>query len=276
MKRFAKEFWIFGLKQVSASIFGGALLLAILLTEYSPWNGGMHRYDMLFLIALCIQGVLIATRMEEPKEIIVILVFHIVATLMELFKTSDGIGAWYYPGVQDAYFTISNVPLFAGFMYSAVGSYIARSWRIFNFQFERFPPLWISGIVSALIYFNFFTHHILPDIRYLLLVIILLLFGRTFILFRVVEHHWKMPYIVGIGLVALFIWIAENVSTFGTVWLYPNQIDGWAVVPIAKVLSWFLLLIVSFVLVAVVHKSSMRAAVRTRAEISSEIKNARD
>jgi len=77
-------------------------------------------------------------------------------------------------------------------------------------------------------------------------------------------------------LVAVFIWMAENVSTFGTVWLYPSQIDGWVIVPFSKVLSWFLLLIVSFILVAMVHRSNMQPAFLTRITIDAESKSARD
>jgi uncharacterized membrane protein YoaT (DUF817 family) len=33
------------------------------------------------------------------------------------------------------------VPLFTGFMYAAIGSYIARCWRLFDFRFTRHPPL---------------------------------------------------------------------------------------------------------------------------------------
>jgi len=36
---------------------------------------------------------------------------------------------------------IMGVPLFSGFMYACVGSYMARVWRIFDFRFDRFPPL---------------------------------------------------------------------------------------------------------------------------------------
>jgi len=143
MKRFTKEFWVFGLKQASASIFGGALLLAILLTEYWPWNNGMHRFDMLFLYALCVQVALIAARLEEPKEIVVILVFHFVATLMELFKTSDGIGAWNYPGVEGARFAVWNVPYLQAFCIAQSGAITPAAGGFSIFDLRHFPhPGW--------------------------------------------------------------------------------------------------------------------------------------
>lgn len=74
------------------------------------------------------------TRLESWREASVILIFHLVATLMEAFKTHPSIGSWSYP--EGFSIGIMAVPLFAGFMYSAVGSYIARVWRIFHFQFR--------------------------------------------------------------------------------------------------------------------------------------------
>jgi uncharacterized membrane protein YoaT (DUF817 family) len=62
-----------------------------------------------------------------------------------------------------------------------------------------------------------------------------------------------MPLLLGLGLVALFIWLAENVGTFAKAWHYPNQKLAWELVPITKFGAWFLLMIVSYTLVAAVH-----------------------
>jgi hypothetical protein len=58
------------------------------------------------------------------------------------------------------------------------------------------------------------------------------------------------------------IWIAENVSTWAGAWSYPDQVHGWEPVSIAKVGSWFLLMIVSVVLVTWVYppRSSLEGA----------------
>ncbi len=73
-----------------------------------------------------------------------------------------------------------------------------------------------------------------------------------------------MPLLLGFFLVALFIWLAENISTFSHAWIYPSQRHGWALVPPAKLGAWFLLMYISFVLVAVVHRprEKDRSAVR--------------
>src|SRR3712207_6887532 len=52
------------------------------------------------------------------------------STIMEVHKTA--IGSWAYP--EASLFRIGGVPLFTGFMYAAVGSYLARVWRLFDFR----------------------------------------------------------------------------------------------------------------------------------------------
>ena len=63
-----------------------------------------------------------------------------------------------------------------------------------------------------------------------------------------------MPMLLGLGLVSLFIWIAENLGTFTRTWLYPHQMVGWSAVSLGKLGSWFLLLIISYALVAAVNR----------------------
>ena len=63
-----------------------------------------------------------------------------------------------------------------------------------------------------------------------------------------------MPILLGFFLVALFIWFAENIGTLSQAWIYPNQRDGWAMVPATKLVAWYLLMIISVVLVSLVNK----------------------
>lgn len=214
--------------------------------------GALHRYDFIFLSAIGFQIFLLITRLESPKEALVIIVFHIVATIMELFKTSDVIASWKYP--EHYFFGIGNVPLFTGFMYSAVGSYIARAWRIFEFRYQYYPNKTVTLIIIGLIYINFFTHHYIIDLRWYLITAIALLFYKTKIHFRIIKTHRNMPLLLGWLLVALFIWFAENIATFANIWIYPNQKDGWKMVPVEKISSWFLLMLLSFVLVTLINR----------------------
>ena len=251
------EFALFVFKQGWACLFG-ALLLALLLAThlFYPPDLPLARYDFLTLAALAIQIVMLALRLETQDEAKVILAFHIVGTIMEVFKTA--MGSWVYP--EPSFLRVGGVPLFSGFMYAAVGSYIARIWRIFGFRFTHYPrPAWCHLLAIA-IYVNFFTHHWLPDVRLLLFAALAALFWRTRILFRPWRRQRWMPLLIGWLLVALFIWLAENLATFARAWTYPAQANAWAMVSPAKLGAWYLLMYISFILVAAVHQGKQREA----------------
>lgn len=260
-KKYLGEFLLFGLKQAWACLFGGLLLFFIILSQYwYPFKHILYRYDFLFIAAVTIQIILLAFKLETLKEARVIITFHIVATLMELFKTSTAIGSWNYP--EPALIKVGNVPLFAGFMYSAVGSYIARIWKVFDFKFDDYPAFFFTVLLASGIYLNFFLHHYIFDFRWCLILISFILFGKTKIYFRVGKIH-SMPLILGWILVALFIWIAENISTFFNAWLYPSQKLGWHLVSYHKIIAWYLLTIISFVLVYTLHRPERGKYVRS-------------
>jgi uncharacterized membrane protein YoaT (DUF817 family) len=247
----ATEFLAFGLKQAYACIFGGMLLAVILLTRFVyPEDAALSRYDFLFLAALGLQIAMLATRLETLDEARIILIFHVVGTVMEIFKTSAG--SWVYP--EESLFRIGDVPLFTGFMYASVGSYLARVSRIFHFAYSGYPPLWTTWLFALAIYVNFFSHHFIIDLRLGLFVLLFLLFGRTWVHYSVFHYRHKMPLVLGFFLVALFIWIAENIGTFARAWQYPDQADAWTLVSIAKLNAWVLLMIISFVLVTLVNR----------------------
>lgn len=245
------EFVVFGLKQGWACLFGGALLALLIATRILwPQDAALARYDFLFLAALALQGTLLATKLEQPAEAVVIFLFHVVGTAMELFKTDAG--SWIYP--EDNFFRIAGVPLYSGFMYAAVGSYLARVTRIFDMRYSHYPPLAPTVVLAAAIYLNFFTHHFVADVRWLLFAAAGALYFRTWVYFRVFRFTHRMPLLVGFLLVALFIWFAENVGTWSRAWLYPGQEAGWTPVSIHKLGAWYLLMIISFVLVTLVHR----------------------
>ncbi len=248
---FCFEFLSFGVKQAWACIFGGLMLGVLLGTHlFYPVDAALSRYDFITICAVSIQAILLLTRLETFEEAKVILLFHIVGTIMEIFKTN--IGSWEYS--EEAVLKIASVPLFSGFMYACVGSYIARVWRIFDFQFTRFPPLWPQLILATAIYINFFSHHYVMDIRLFLFLAAVVIYGPSLVWFKPDNRYWPMPMVVGLFLVALFIWFAENIATFAQAWNYPNQEAGWEAVSLGKLGSWFLLMIISFVMVAWVHR----------------------
>ncbi|MBN8532246.1 MAG: DUF817 domain-containing protein [Alphaproteobacteria bacterium] len=248
---FLHEFLRFGLKQGWACLFGGLMLALLLATHlFYPRDAALARYDFLVIAACLIQAAMLAFRMETLEEAKVILLFHIVGTVMEIFKTS--MGSWTYP--EPSLLRIGGVPLFSGFMYAAVGSYIARAWRLFEFRFTAHPPLVGLLLLSTGIYLNFFSHHYLPDMRYALFLVTAWLLRRSWVHYRIRLTYRKMPLLLGFLLVALFIFFAENIATFSSAWLYPNQIKGWAPVSLGKLGSWLLLMIISYTLVAIVNK----------------------
>ena len=244
------EFLLFGFKQAWACLFGALLLALLLATHFLyPDDAPLQRYDFLTLAALAIQAGMLAFRLETWDEAKVILIFHVVGTAMEVFKTA--VGSWVYP--EAAVLRIGGVPLFSGFMYAAVGSYIARVWRIFDFRYSHYPARWATYALAAAIYLNFFLHHFWIDLRWALFAATALLFWRTRVHFRNWRTHRWMPLLVGFGLVALFIWFAENIGTFARAWSYPGQENAWRMVSLAKYGSWYLLMLISFVLVSLVH-----------------------
>lgn len=245
------EFLVFGIKQAWACLFGGLLLFGMIVTRYVyPDAAPIARYDFLVVYALAIQLVFLATRLERPSEAVVILIFHLVGTAMEVFKTEAG--SWLYP--EDNFLRIGGVPLFSGFMYAAVGSYFARAARMFEFRWHAYPRIAMTLALACGIYINFFSHHFVVDVRYLLFALTGLIFWRTRVHYRVWRWKHQMPLLVGFFLVSVFIWIAENIATFTAIWLYPGQEDGWHIVSVQKLGSWYLLMIISWVLVTLVQR----------------------
>jgi uncharacterized membrane protein YoaT (DUF817 family) len=180
-QRFLWEFFLFGFKQGWACLFGGTLLALLLLTKWLwPAGASFARYDFLFLSALAIQAMLLLLRMETVREAQIILIFHVIGTVMELFKTN--VGSWTYP--EPSIFHIGHVPLFSGFMYASIGSYLARITRIFDLRYSRYPGRRLTVLLAVLIYVNFFTHHYLPDIRGLLFLLTAVAFGPTWVYYR--------------------------------------------------------------------------------------------
>lgn len=247
------ELVVFGLKQAWACVFG-AVMLVLLVTArvLYPDDAPLARADALVLAAVAVQVAMLALRLESLREMGVIALFHVVGTAMEVFKTA--VGSWAYE--TDGLLRIGEVPLYTGFMYAAVGSYMVRVMRLFDLRFTRYPPLLATAALAAAIYANFFTHHYLPDARWVLLAATLLLYGRCAMSLRVHRRApWRrMPVIAAFLGVAGLLWIAENVGTAAGAWIYPHQRAGWELVPASKLVSWLLLMMVSVVLVTLVHR----------------------
>ena len=241
------EFLMFGLKELAACVFAGSFLLLLALSNRVP-NAGIARYDALFLGAIAIQLVLIALRLETWREVAVLSLFHLLGMGLELFKTSPGVRSWSYP--EASFFHIGTVPLYSGFMYAAVASYIMQAWRIFDLRISGFPPFWMAIALAAAIYGNFFANHYIADLRWPLAALVAALFWRTRVHFTVTRAERRMPLVLSFALIGFFIWVAENIATFFGAWAYPHQLHRWAIVGPNKISSWMLLVIISFIIVA--------------------------
>jgi uncharacterized membrane protein YoaT (DUF817 family) len=244
------EFVLFGLKQAWACLFAG-LMLALLIGTHLVWQPDwpLYRYDALFFAAVVIQISFLLLRLESLDEAKVILIYHLVGTAMEIFKTH--MGSWTYP--EPALIRIGGVPLFTGFMYAAVGSYMARVIRVFDMRFTHYPRFGWTALLAAAIYVNFFLHHFTVDLRWILFGWTFVLFWRVRIYFQV-DREWRwMPLLLAALLTAFFLWVAENVGTATGTWLYPGD-RAWRLVSFGKLGSWYLLLIVSLVLVTIVNR----------------------
>lgn len=251
------EVAVFVLKQAWACIFGASLLAVIIAARlWYPDDAAVARNDALTIAAVAIQLAMLVFRLESGRELWVIVLFHVTGTLMELFKTD--VGSWSY--AAEGILRIGGVPLFSGFMYAAVGSYMVRVYRLFDLGFARYPRRWMTAILASGIYLNFFTHHYWWDLRWVLLAAVVLLWAPTVLHARVWRRTLRLPLLAVFAGVALFIYFAENIGTWAGAWMYPDQADGWQLVSPSKLVSWFLLMIISVVLVAWVYPPQVPAA----------------
>ncbi|MET3450517.1 DUF817 domain-containing protein [Curtobacterium sp. 1544] len=241
------EFLVFGAKQAWACTFG-ALLLATMAVVHLTVPVDL-RNDVTTIAAVLLQVGMLVFGLETFRELRVVLLFHVVGTVMEVFKTH--MGSWTYE--QSGVLVVLGVPLFSGFMYGAVGSYLVRVYRLFDLRFDRYPRQWVLAILAALVYANFFGHHFVWDARYVLLALVVVLFGATTMHARVHRTVLRMPVLVAMGLVALFIWLAENVATWAGAWSYPAQTAAWHPVAPTKIVAWLLLMLISVALVTWVY-----------------------
>ena len=246
-RRALVEFLWFGFKNARACLFAGLFFVAVFAV---PRAGilGIPRYDLLLVIAIAIQAGMLLTKLETWDELKAITLFHLIGFGLEVFKTSDAIRSWSYPDF--AYTKVFGVPLFSGFMYAAVGSYIIQAWRLFDLRIRHHPPYWMAGLVALAIYANFFTHHYIADVRWYLAALALGLYARTTVKFCPLDRDRTMPLLVSFLLIGFFIWLAENISTFFGIWKYPDQLGAWTTVHVGKWSSWSLLVVMTFTIVA--------------------------
>lgn len=235
----------FGYHQAMSCIFPVAIFGTLILTRTIELPF-IHRYDLILLILLTVQYLMYRSGLETLDELKVICVFHIIGLVLEMYKIK--MGSWAYP--EPGYAKLLGVPLYSGFMYASVASYMCQIWRRLKMELTGWPGLAAAGLLGGAIYLNFFTHHYIPDFRWWLTALVVVVFWRTWIIYRVQGKTYRMPLVLAFAIVGFFIWLAENIATLLGAWQYPDQHESWQLVGFGKISSWFLLVIISVIIVA--------------------------
>jgi uncharacterized membrane protein YoaT (DUF817 family) len=241
----------FAVLETRSCAFAAAVFAGLAVSSAIPLP--IPRYDALLVYCLALTVGFWAVRLETTRELGVIFAFHLVGIALELYKVRHG--SWAYP--EDASTKVGGVPLYSGFLYAAVGSYICQAWRRLDLRVTGYPAAATTALAAA-IYANFFTHHVLPDARWVLAALLIVVLRRSRIYFTVGTERYRMPLTVSFVLIGFFLWLAENAGTFLGGWRYPDQADVWRMVHAGKFGSWSLLVTVSFVLVATMKATEGR------------------
>ena len=238
------EFWYFGIKEARACLFAGLFFAAVFIV---PRGGvlGVPRYDVLLLLALGIQAWMLYAKLETWDEFKAIMLFHLMGFALEGVQ---GVGERNRGATRFAYSKVMEVPLFAGFMYAAVGSYIIQVWRALDLRVVHHPPYWMTGIVAVALYVNFSPIATSATIAGPSAPSRSGLYARCWVEFArstaPADAADRRP-----DSGRLFIWLAENAGTFFGLWKYPNQLGAWTTVHVGKWSSWTALTLLTFAIV---------------------------
>lgn len=244
MQNLLGKLFDFTRKQLYSCLFPGAIFITLCLSKHLPL-GALPRYDFILIMCLLMQVFMVLSKLETLDELKVICCFHLLGLALEIYKVQ--MGSWAYP--EASYCKVFNVPIYSGFMYASVASYICQAWRHFELQFTGWPSRKATALIATAIYLNFFTHHFTMDFRWWLMLALLPIFWRSWVHFKVQQSYMKMPVVLSFLLIGFFIWVAENIATYFGAWIYPNQASTWHMVHLSKINSWFLLVIISIVIV---------------------------
>ena len=114
MRQLLRFAWV----EAQCCLFAVLFFLGLGLVRVVPLPVGPA--DALLIWSLVVTLGLWLLRWETGREVAVILGFHLVGLALELFKVAQG--SWSYPDTGHA--AVGGVPLYSGFMYAAVGSYV--------------------------------------------------------------------------------------------------------------------------------------------------------
>jgi uncharacterized membrane protein YoaT (DUF817 family) len=249
MVSFAAQFLDFCKKQLHAALFAVFILASLTITQHVSF--GLARYDLMLILCIGFQVAVVSAKLETKKELFATCCFHFLGICLEIYKVKNG--SWRYP--EDG-LKIGGVPLFSGFMYASVASYLMQSWRLHRMTVERFPSWPWAIAIGLAVYANFFFARFLGDARWYLTAAILICFGRTFVHIDAAASRWRVNLLFGFIGLGFWVWVGENYATYLGVWQYPHQYDGWEWVEVSKLSSWSILVVLTFLIVAFLKRRS--------------------
>ncbi|MFF8384039.1 DUF817 domain-containing protein [Streptomyces kanasensis] len=238
-----RQLLLFGLLQFRCCAFALALVGGIAVSGLLP-QLPVARYDLVLAYGVLLAVVARRVGWDTARDTGVIAVCHVIGLAFELVKVQ--LGSWTYP--EDAVTKVAGVPLYGGFLYAAVGSYVCRAWHLFDLRVSGYRATATTAVAAA-VYVNFFTHHWLPDARWVLAAGLLAVTAGAWVRYTVGGRSHRMPLGLSFVLIGFFLWVAENAATYVGAWSYPHQLDGWQPVALTKFGAWALLISVTFVLV---------------------------
>jgi len=257
MRRALIIFADFTWKQVQSCTFPFCLIGLLGLTRLTS-GLPLPRYDLLLIGCLVIQWGMLWAKLESWRDVAVVTIFHALGLALEIHKINTG--CWSYP--EFSYLKIGGAPLYSGFMYAGVASYICLAWKRFDLRVEEWPAAVFILPLAALTYLQFFVGSWTLPGRLMMLALVLATFYRCRVYFTSGGQRLWMPMPVAFALIGSMIWIAENIATFLHAWQYPYQAHGWVPVHATKMVSWTLLIAVSVVVVEHAHRH-LRLPART-------------
>ncbi len=245
----------FGLRQAASCAFAVALLAGVGLSNLLPVLP-VARYDLLFAYGVVLSVVFHLIGWERGRDLAVIAGCHLLGLVFEYVKVA--LGSWSYP--EPALLKFGGVPLYGGFLYAAVGSYICAVWRLLKLELTGYRPA-ATAVVAGALYVNFISHHWVPDLRWPLAALLVAVTAGARVHYTVGRHTYWMPMPLSFVLTGFFLWLAENIATYADAWRYPYQMHGWEPVSVEKFGAWVLLISVLCVIGAAAHHPGRRAPV---------------
>ncbi|MEO0343657.1 MAG: DUF817 family protein [Pseudomonadota bacterium] len=235
--------------QICAAWFGIAFLVAIA-GSAAIWqeDWALARNDALFGVGVALVLLVFMLGVNRGFDAVPMVFVFALGIGLELQKT--GIGAWAY--ADDGTLMLGAKPLFVGFMYASVASYVIRALRLKGLQVLHLPHWGWAALGGIVLYGAYFLA--LPFWgRPVLILWAGLLYHRARV--QSPSGSW-LPVPVALGFAALLLWVAENVGTMSGTWTYSGQSAG-ELVSLSKIGAWFVLLTVIFSVVTYLGRDAL-------------------